>query len=207
VGRLVEKKGFGDLVDACALLARRGKRFRCLIIGSGPLEAELKARIARLGVADSVQLIGPHPQRELAAYLQASAVFAAPSVVGGDGNRDGLPTVLLEAMALGTPCVSTDVTGIPEVVRHEETGLQVPQHRPEALAGALERLLEDGDLRVALAERARALIEAAFDVERNAAALRDVFAGARQRRSAATRPEGRGEAPSEPVAMAAKGNR
>lgn len=178
VGRLVEKKGFADLIKACAVLRARGKKFRCTIIGTGELEGKLRAQIACLGLEHEVELLGPRPQRELAAHIQDAAAFAAPCIIGGDGNRDGLPTVLLEAMALGTPCVSTDVTGIPEVVRHEETGLQVPQHQPDALADALERLLENGDLRVRLAEKARAVVEQDFDIHRSATALRAVFAGA-----------------------------
>jgi colanic acid/amylovoran biosynthesis glycosyltransferase len=102
-------------------------------------------------------------------------VFAAPCVVSDDGNRDGLPTVLLEAMALGTPCVSTDVTGIPEVLRDGETGLMVPQHDPGAVAAAIERLLDDRELGIRLAERARRLIEDEFDIDRNAARIRAVF--------------------------------
>ena len=141
VGRLVEKKGFSDLIDACAILAGRGQRFECLIVGAGELEAELGAQIKRLGVGESVQLAGPRPQSEIIDLVQSAAAFAAPCVVGSDGNRDGLPTVLLEAMALGTPCVSTDVTGIPEVLRDGETGLMVAQHAPHELADALEKLL------------------------------------------------------------------
>src|SRR5207247_5805432 len=100
---------------------------------------------------------------------------------GSDGNRDGLPTVLLEAMALGTPCVSTDVTGIPEVLQDRETGLLVPQGDAAPLAGALERLLHDADLRVRLASQARRRIEEDFDTTRNTARLRELF-----RRTAAT---------------------
>ena len=178
VGRLVEKKGFADLVDACALLARQGRDFRCEIIGGGALEADLRDHIERLGLWGRVRLLGPRPQREVIRHVQNAAVFAAPCVVGADGNRDGLPTVLLEAMALGTPCVSTDVTGIPEVLRHCETGLMVRQHDPAGLASALERLLDDGALRVRLAEQARHLIEAEFDIRRNAARIRAIFAEA-----------------------------
>jgi glycosyltransferase involved in cell wall biosynthesis len=99
-------------------------------------------------------------------------------VVGADNNQDGLPTVLLEAMALGTPCVGTDVTGIPEAVHDGETGMIVPQHDPAALAVALERLLHDADLRVRFATAARQLIETRFNAEQNAARLRDIFAAA-----------------------------
>lgn len=175
VGRLVEKKGFGDLVEACAILRERGRGFDCRIIGGGPLEPELRARIERLGLTARVELAGPRPQADVIAHIRGSAALAAPCVVGGDGDRDGLPTVLLEAMALGTPCVSTDVTGIPEILRHEETGLMVPQREPRALADALDRLLGDAQLRVRLAAAARRLIESEFDVRQNAAAVRETF--------------------------------
>jgi colanic acid/amylovoran biosynthesis glycosyltransferase len=175
VGRLVEKKGFGLLVDACALLAKRGRTFRCLIVGSGPLEEALREQIARLGLHGIVELVGPRPQEEAMRLVQDSAVFAAPCVVSSDGDRDGLPTVLLEAMALGTPCVSTDVTGIPEVLRDGETGLMVPQHDTQAVADAVERLLKDAILRDRLATAARRLMEHEFDIHRNAARVRAAF--------------------------------
>ena len=175
VGRLVEKKGFDDLVEACALLRGRGAEFTCEIVGAGPLEAALKAQVARLGLGSIVQLRGPVPQREVIRLVRGAQVFAAPCVVGEDGNRDGLPTVLLEAMALGTPCVSTDVTGIPEIIRDGETGLMVPQRDPEALASSIERLLTSPRLADDLAHGARRLVEEEFDVDRNAARQRELF--------------------------------
>jgi len=177
VGRLVEKKGFGPLVEACAILARRGCRFHCRIVGGGPLADNLKRQIAGLGLESRVELTGPRPQEEVSRMVQESAVFAAPCVVGPDGDRDGLPTVLLEAMALGTPCVSTDVTGIPEILRDGDTGLMVPQHDAGMLAEALERLLTDADLRKRLAANARRLMEQEFDIHRNAARIRTMFSG------------------------------
>jgi colanic acid/amylovoran biosynthesis glycosyltransferase len=181
IGRLVEKKGFAHLVDACGWLNARGIPFQCRIVGAGEQEARLRARIERLQLADSVVLAGPLPQSEIVTLLRSASVLAAPCVVGGDGNRDGLPTVLLEAMALGTPCVATDVTGVPEAVRHEETGLVVSQGDAAALGAAVERLLDDPELRVRLAARARRLVEREFDSGRNAAAIRALFAGARNR--------------------------
>jgi len=175
VGRLVEKKGFADLVDACAVLARPGRDFRCDIIGAGPLEAHLRERIASAGLSGRVHLLGPRPRTDVTRHLQEAAVFAAPCVVSADGDRDGLPTVLLEAMAVGTPTVATDVTGIPELVRHGSTGLIVGQHDPVQLASALDQLLGDAELRVSLATAARALIEDRFDVRRNAREVRDLF--------------------------------
>ena len=175
VGRLVEKKGFADLVAACSLLSGWGHDFRCEIIGTGPLAAELAALIGRHGLNDRVSLLGPRPRNEIIERVSRASVFAAPCVVGSDGNRDGLPTALLEAMALGTPCVSTRVTGIPEVIRDGETGLLVQPGATGDLALALARVLLDADLRVRLARAGRQLIDRDFDVERNSAGLREIF--------------------------------
>ena len=179
VGRLVEKKGFTDLVEACAILRDRGLAFRCEIVGTGPLELTLQALVQRLGLQGRVQLLGPRPRSEVIEHIRSAAVLAAPCVVGADGDRDGLPTVLLEAMALGTPCVSTEVTGIPELLRPSEAGLAVPEHEPLALAAALERLLADAALRVRLARQARRRVEAEFDIRRTAARVRGIFQEAR----------------------------
>jgi glycosyltransferase involved in cell wall biosynthesis len=156
-------------------LAERGRAFSCQIIGAGELEADLRGRIASRKLGGSIELLGARAPSEVIAAIQNSAVVAAPCVVGKDGNRDGLPTVLLEAMALGTPCVSTEVTGIPELLRHEQTGLSVPERDPRALASAIERLLDDSALRVRLATHARRRIEQDFDIHRNAAKMRALF--------------------------------
>jgi glycosyltransferase involved in cell wall biosynthesis len=107
--------------------------------------------------------------------MQVASVLAAPCIVGNDGNRDGMPTVLLEAMALGAPCVATAVTGIPEIVIDGRTGLIIPQRDPPALAAAIRRLLNEPSLCARLAERARTLIERQFDIDRNAMTMRRVF--------------------------------
>ena len=184
VGRLVEKKGFDQLVDAVAILRAADRALHCDIVGAGELETELAARIERLELGDRVRLLGPRTQAEVREIVAGAAVCAVPCRVGTDGNRDGLPTVLIEAMALGTPCVSTPVTGIPEIVRHEHTGLLVPEGDPAALASALERLLAEPSLRTRLARAARGLIESSFDVDGNTAAVRAVFARAAGRPSA-----------------------
>lgn len=178
VGRLVEKKGFAVLIDACQVLVERQIPFTCEIVGVGEQEANLRTQIEKLGLQEQVKLLGIRPQSEVVKLVQSAAVLAAPCVVGVDSNRDGLPTVLLEAMALGTPCISTDVTGIPEVLRHKETGLMVSQNDSLELADAIAQLLENADLRVHLATQARQLIEQKFDIHRNAAQLRTVFRAA-----------------------------
>ncbi|HEV8610710.1 MAG TPA: glycosyltransferase family 4 protein [Thermoanaerobaculia bacterium] len=175
VGRLVEKKGLGDLVEACAILAEGGRDFRCEIVGAGPLLSDLAARVEARGLKGRVELVGPRPQNDMIERVRAASVFATPSVVASDGDRDGLPTSLLEAMALGTPCVATDITGIPEVLKDGETGLLIGQNDPGALAKALEKLLLDSELAKRVAQRARRLIETEFDVRHNAARLREVF--------------------------------
>lgn len=175
VGRLVEKKGFGDLVRACAVLRDQGRRFRCQIAGGGVEKASLEALIEELELDGVVELLGPQPQGEVRRKLHQAAVLAAPCVIASDQDRDGLPTILLEAMAMGTPCVSTDVTGIPEVLRDGHTGLAVPQRDPEALAAACARLLDDGELRLSLARNGRRLVEEEFDIRENARRIRTLI--------------------------------
>lgn len=176
VGRLVEKKGFAVLIAACAILRDRAVPFECEIVGDGEMESQLRSLIGALRLDDRVQLVGFRPQRQAFQLVQSGAVFAAPCLIGQDGNRDGMPTVLLEAMALGTPCISTDVTGIPEIIRHGETGLIVAPGDAPALASGLERLLLDAALRVRLATAARRLVETDFDTTRNTEILRQIFA-------------------------------
>lgn len=171
IGRLVEKKGFDVLINACRLLADRGSDFVCHIIGQGEQHDALARRIAEHGLSDRVLLVGPRPQDEVAAAYREAAVFALPCVVGSDGNRDGLPTVLLEAMASGVPVVSTDVTGIPEIIDDGVNGVIVPQRDAAALADALAALLADPQRRAALGAAGRAKVEAVFSVRANVAQL------------------------------------
>ncbi len=178
VGRLVEKKGLDVLIKACALLRDQSFDFDCEIVGSGEVENALRQLIEQHALEDAVTLTGPLPQSEVKRKLHEAAVFAAPCIVGQDGDRDGLPTVLLESMALGTPCVSTDVTGIPEVIQHKSTGLVVPQHDAAALAAALKTMLTNRELRVEYAEAARTLIDEKFDSARTAQQIRELFAAA-----------------------------
>ena len=174
-GRLVPKKGFTHLIDAVKALTDRGLHVELCIAGGGDLHDELQSQIDRLGVGDSVTLVGPQPQDRITALLTAADVFVAPCVVGADGNADGLPTVLLEAMALGVPCIATAVTGIPEVVRPGDTGILLAAGGEDALAEglveAIERVAEHDFPRVRMARSARALIEERFDSSKQAAAL------------------------------------
>lgn len=175
VGRLDPIKGFDVLVEALALLAAEGVRFRCRIVGEGPQQAALEAAIACHGLHGRVELLGARPQAEVRALLHEAACFVLPSVVTADGNRDGIPVALMEAMAVGAPVVSTFVSGIPELVDDGRDGLLVAERDPVALAAALRRLLADADLREAVAAAARARVEREFDARVEAGKLLDLF--------------------------------
>jgi colanic acid/amylovoran biosynthesis glycosyltransferase len=173
VARLVEKKGLIDLVDACAILAQKGVHFRLEIVGDGPLRADLALASARQGVPAVFH--GALPYERVAALYRRAAAFCLPCVVASSGDRDGLPTSVLEAMALGVPVVTTAVNGLGEAVLHERTGLVVPEHDPVALAEALSRLLADRALARSLAGQARRHVEEQFALERSVALLRSLF--------------------------------
>ena len=155
VGRLVPKKGFDILIRACGELRRRGIEFELVMLGGGELHDELLALAHEQGIGNRVYLLGSRPQRDVIEQLAAAEVFALSPVVLPDGDRDGVPNVLLEAMAAGVPVVATTVSGIPEVVTDGQTGRLVPQKRPDLLADALAQLLTDPTLRTRLGQAGR----------------------------------------------------
>jgi colanic acid/amylovoran biosynthesis glycosyltransferase len=175
VGRLDPIKGFAHLLEACAILRDRGRDIRCDIIGDGPLRHDLEARVDRLRLRDRVRLRGALPQEELRRFLYRASAFVLPSVVTPEGNRDGIPVALMEAMAAGLPVVSTGVSGIPEIVESGENGLLVPPGEPAPLADALASLLDDPARRVRFAARGRETVERRFDVEQEAERLLACF--------------------------------
>ncbi|HMQ53079.1 MAG TPA: glycosyltransferase family 4 protein [Anaerolineae bacterium] len=167
VGQLKEKKGFPDLIQACRLLKQQGYQFRCEIIGEGPQRRELEALITALALADVVGLCGALPNAAVMARYRQATLFALPCVVAKDDDRDGIPNVVLEAMAHGVPVVSTRVSGIPEVVEHNITGLLVEPGNPEALAEAIAALFNDKALRQRLAQQGQRQVQENFDIQTN----------------------------------------
>ena len=178
VGRLVEKKGYGDLIAALALLRSQVPALRCVICGEGSERAAIERQVSDLDLGSVVTLLGAVDQSEIIAHMKRATVLALPAVVTATGDRDALPTVLLEAQAMGLPVVSTPVCGIPEIIAHEETGLLVPERDPEALADALLRLMTDAALRDCLARSGRRNAERQFDLKASVRTLAALFRSA-----------------------------
>ncbi|HLJ67320.1 MAG TPA: glycosyltransferase [Chloroflexota bacterium] len=178
VGRLVEKKGFTYLVEAARLLIADGHRVRLKIVGGGELKDELTRQIVDAGLEGRAELVGALPQEKVIELYRSASVMVLPSVVTEDGDRDGIPNVLVEAMRLGCPVVSTNVSGIPELVIDGETGLLVPPGDAPALAAAIARVLADGALREHVRQGARRHVSREFDLAANAAQLKSLLLGA-----------------------------
>jgi glycosyltransferase involved in cell wall biosynthesis len=177
VGRLVEKKGFDDLLMACHALRETGEPFHCVVYGDGPLRDHLLALRDRLGLAGCVEFAGQRRQHDLVPALQGADVFALTPFVTDDGDRDGVPNVLVEAMACGLPVVATSAGGIPELVRHGDNGLLAEPHDVAAVTRHLATLLRAPALRQRLGAAARRTVEADYDMHAAARQLAALFGG------------------------------
>lgn len=180
IGTLHEVKGQRYLLEAVALLKEKGLNVDCHFVGGGPDRESLAAMAERLGIANHVTFFGQRSREQVIAHLQGADVLVAPSVPSSDGRREGIPVVLIEAMASGVPVVASRLSGIPELVHHEETGLLAQPGASEELAAAMRRLCEDGALAQRLSRKARALVDAEFNLQRNTATLAQLFAEASQ---------------------------
>ncbi|HLH66179.1 MAG TPA: glycosyltransferase [Solirubrobacteraceae bacterium] len=171
VGRLVHLKGQSLLIEACARLIERGEPVRLTLVGDGPTRARLEDLSRRLGIAQRVVLAGAVGQDRIRDFYASADIFCLPSLA------EGLPVVLMEAMALRVPVVTTRIMGIPELVEDEQTGLLVAPGRVDELTSALSRLAHDPDLRRSLADRAAARVRAEHDVNASARRLQVILAG------------------------------
>lgn len=167
VGSLQIYKGHVYLVRACRLLVDRGVRVRCRIVGGGPERDRLEAEIASLGLGGTVELLGAQPQEEVARLLPTAHCYVQPSVVAPSGQMEGIPVSLMEALASRLPVVATDISGVGELVRPDETGWLVPPERPEAIAGAIQAILADRRRAVRIAEAGHALVRREYDLTTN----------------------------------------
>ena len=175
VGRLVEKKGFPYLIEACKLLKEHSVPFKCEIVGYGDLRNELAELVSTLHLEHHIELIGPLAQQELVEYYRKAKIFCLPTMIADNDDRDVLPNVVKEAMAIGVPVLTTNTPAMNELVEHERTGLLVPPRNPSALTEALERLLADDKLGGRLADAGRLMVEARFDRSKNVYQLKNLF--------------------------------
>lgn len=177
VGTLHAVKGQEFLLEACARLRDRSVRFECHLIGDGPDRLALEQQAERRGIADRVIFHGACERERVLELLRTMDVAVAPSVPTRDGRREGIPVVLMEAAACGLPAVASRLSGIPELVRHEETGLLAEPGDVEDVSNALHRLARDPELRRRLGASARDRLAREFDLTANVEALRASFFG------------------------------
>jgi len=164
-GRLVAKKGFKDLIAACKIIAEGGVDLECVIAGSGPLQQSLQQQIDDLKLTDRVKLTGQEiKQEDIPAFMHTGDIYCLPCVWAEDGDIDGLPQMLMEAMACGLPAISTRLVGIPDLCIHEKTGLLVEPENVQQIADAILRLHTNLDEAQRLARDARRWIEEKFDL-------------------------------------------
>lgn len=165
-GRLVEKKGFVYLIDACRILKDRGEQFECVIGGSGPLESSLREQVQQLGLERCVTITGKALQQEkIIDFMHGGDVYVLPCVWSSDNDVDGLPQMLMEAMACGLPAVSTRLVGIPDLIRNEDTGLLVEPNDAVELADAIARVMHEPALRRRLADKGHRWVNDKFDLK------------------------------------------
>jgi glycosyltransferase involved in cell wall biosynthesis len=177
VGRLIEKKGYDNLIAACAILRDRGLDFHCRIAGEGPLEKELRAQIDRLQLSRRVEILGPQSMAEIIRLLaEETQIFALACQTERHGGKDNLPTVLMEAMAASLPCVSTRLAGVPEMVVDGVTGLLCEEKDAPAFADLLAKLLQDPARCESLGQAGLAHAQTHFAKEKTARQLLRAFA-------------------------------
>ena len=181
IGRLIEKKGFSDLIAACRILAESGCNFCCEIIGEGPLENDLRAQIEASNLTEKVTLAGAQSEAEVTRRLADARVFVLACTRDAHGGTDNLPTVIMEAMAAGLPVVSTTLAGIPEMVQPGITGELVSPGAPQELANAIALMITDPARAREFGNKGFVVAREKFSIETSAKNLLNLF-----RRSAAT---------------------
>ncbi|MGH2593141.1 MAG: glycosyltransferase family 4 protein [Anaerolineae bacterium] len=174
VGRLTEQKGLIDLVETCRILKERGLSLTCQIAGQGEERPALEAAVRRYGLESHVKLLGALPHHAIPPLLEQATLFALPCVIARNGSRDGMPLVLIEAMARGVPVVSSDILGLPELVR-DGAGLLAPPHNPAALADAIQHIAQlSPEARDAMGRAGRRIVED-FDAVKGATRLLELI--------------------------------
>ena len=175
VSQLQERKGAPVLVEASRLLMDRGVAFKCVLAGDGPEMSEVARLVKQYDLMDCIYLPGAIYMEQVKEYLNQADIFVLPCIVARNGDMDGVPVVLMEAMACEVAVVSTRVSGIPELIENGESGLLVPEKNAVALADALQKLIEDNALRLRLGKNGRQKVTREYDVDNNASKLAKLF--------------------------------
>lgn len=178
VGRLIPKKGFDDLLKAFALIAKQRSDCGLVIVGEGPEREQIEGLIRQLGIWNHVKLLGDQSINKTLLLIQQATVLVAPSLLAEDGDRDGIPNVILEAFVNGTPVIASRLDGICEAVEHRKTSLLVKSGDIEEIASAIDELLNDKQLQRRLVKEARKTVMERFDLEKNTGQLATLFQGA-----------------------------
>ncbi|MBR2609981.1 glycosyltransferase family 4 protein [Desulfovibrio sp.] len=175
IGRFARTKGFPELLTAMARLRDDGFPVRLTLVGDGNWKRKLVEIRKRLHLEDLVDMPGFVPNDRIRTFMEEHDMLVVPSVVHTNGDRDGIPNVIMEALSCGMPVVATDVCGVGEVIRDGETGYLIPQRDPAALADAIRRMLSDREAALRMAQTGRELVFRMFDTETNIAALQDLY--------------------------------
>jgi len=177
VARLTEKKGTKYLIESFASVTKEDRETKLVIIGTGPLEDELKKRVDELGIVKRVEFLGALPHREVLKWMQKADIFCLPSVTANSGDAEGLGMVFLEAAIYEVPVVATNHGGIPEVVKDNETGFLVPEKNSRELADRLMMLLRDEKLRKNMGKAAKKMVQERFDIKKQTQKLEKIYEG------------------------------
>ena len=175
VGRFVQKKGFEFLIEACGILKSQGVSFECWFVGDGPLREKLEAQVEQQNLQNNIKFWGLVPHSKVKDIYRQAKLFALPCIVNEDGDRDGIPNVLLEAMAMEIPVVSTNVSAIPELIEHDKTGFLVESGNAAALAEQMKELLQNTKKYCDVCQAGRERVQMLFDPKINVTRLWDVI--------------------------------
>lgn len=163
VARLTEKKGLPTIYEALVILRDKGVAFKHILIGDGDDREKILQKIDELGLTQCCRWLGTLPHEEVLTHFRQSDLFLLACQIASDGDRDGIPNVLVESLAMGIPVVSTNVSAIPELIVQEKTGLLVPPSDSRKMAEATQRLLEDRELRESVIIQGQRLVKETFD--------------------------------------------
>lgn len=175
IGRLCEQKGFAYLIKSCKILIEKGYDIKCIIVGEGPDRKKLEKLIMEEEMEDVVLLKGIQPHSAIFEFFSKAAIFVLPCVIAKNGDRDGIPNVIIESLAVQIPVISTNVSGIPEIIVNNQTGLVIPPRDEKSLANAMIFLLQNSEKQKMFAKNGRNLVEEKFDIKKNVADLVNIL--------------------------------